>query len=136
MRIAKRCRRHSTERRRRMRELRRNGERLVTTEFPAYEALLDSTIDEEDPEGIKWYADDFETTTDLDGDPQPWAVSDEERAENADLEPGGFRLRVILGKSVKGHGRTTTRTVSYRRSKRGKLTATTRTGRVRVWSWA
>lgn len=112
----------------------RGWPRVTRTEMPAYEALLDSTINED--EGPKWYADDFETTTDLDGEPEPWTLDDEERAANVDLQNGGVRLRVILGKPTKHGKRTTTRTVTYRKSARGKLTATTRTGRVRVWSWA
>ncbi len=107
----------------------------VFVSFPTVEALLDSMIDSDDFEGVKWYAVDFETTTDLDGEPTPWKIDDEERAANADLTNGGTRLRVILGKATKHGKRTTTRTVSYRKDGRGKLTATTRTGRVRVWSW-
>lgn len=82
-----------------------------------------------DRNGI-WYAADFETTTDLDGDPSPWELSDDERAENADLQPGDTRTRVIATR--KG---STTRTITYTRTGT-ELTATTRTGRVRVWSWA
>lgn len=86
----------------------------------------------EDETTATWYADDFETTTDLDGSPEPWTLTQEEHEENADLEPGQTRLRVRL----KSKGNPTTRTITYRRQDDGTLTATTRTGRVRVWAWA
>lgn len=80
----------------------------------------------------RWYSDDFETTTDLDGTPEPWSVSSDEEAECVDLEPGECRLRVYTATKT----RPVTRTITYRRETNGTLTATTRTGRVRVWSWS
>ena len=75
-----------------------------------------------------WFADDFETTTDFDGPPEPWPVSEDEAALHADLKPGDSRLVVVFGEP--------TRTVTIRRGDDGELTAASRTGRVRVWSWA
>ena len=77
-----------------------------------------------------WYADDFETTTDLDGPIEPYTPTADELAENADLGLGESRLRVVAGR--KG---VATRTITYLQTESG-LTATTRSGRVRVWSWA
>jgi hypothetical protein len=74
----------------------------------------------------RWFADDFETTTDLDGPPEPYQLSDEETESLENLEPGSTRLTVIGG----------TRTVTASRHPDGTLTATSRTGRVRVWAWA
>lgn len=85
--------------------------------------------DEDDIE-IRWFADDFETTTDLDGDPEPWPLTDEERQAHSDLQPGETRMTVMVGKN------TDTRTVTVVCNPDGSITATTRTGRVRVWSWA
>lgn len=76
-----------------------------------------------------WYADDFETTTDLDGPVEPYQPTDDERAENANLAIGETRLRVVAGR--KG---APTRTITYLQTPDG-ITATTRSGRVRVWSW-
>jgi hypothetical protein len=76
----------------------------------------------------RWYACDFETTTDFDGVPEPYELDDDELAEHADLKAGEHRLRVIFGD--------TTRTVTVRRLETGELVATQRTGRVRVWAWA
>jgi hypothetical protein len=87
---------------------------------------------QDDETTVKWYADDFETTTDLDGEPKVWFLTREEAEENRDLEPGKTRLRVKL----KTKDDPVTRTITYRRQDDGKLTATTRTGRARVWSWA
>lgn len=77
-----------------------------------------------------WYSDDFETTTDLDGEPEPWALTEIDREENSDLVDGQVRLRVTPAR--KGE---ITRTVTYRREGK-QLIAMSRTGRVRVWSWA
>lgn len=85
---------------------------------------------EADPSDGKWYADDFETTTDLDGTPEPWPVTDDDILAHQELKPGGFRVVVKLGKGEP------TRTIRYERTDDGTLTATSRTGRVRVWSWA
>jgi len=92
--------------------------------------VTDEYDDEVEPD--KWYADDFETTTDLDGEPEPWGLSPDEVESQADLAPGGVRMRVQLGGVDKGR----TRTITYRRAENGELSATSRTGRVRVWSWA
>lgn len=88
--------------------------------------------DEPDDETtVDWFADDFETTTDLDGPIGPWKLSVEELAECADLAPGETRLKVQS--RTKKHD---LRTITYSRGTDGELTATTRTGRVRVWAWA
>ena len=88
--------------------------------------------DEPDDETtIPWFADDFETTTDLDGPIGPWKLSDDEVAECAELAPGETRLKVQS--RTKKHD---LRTITYSRDLDGTLTATYRTGRVRVWAWA
>lgn len=93
--------------------------------------MLDpSDLLEADPKEGKWYADDFETTTDLDGPPEPWPVTDEAKLEHQALKPGEFRVIVKLGKDEP------TRTIRYERGHDGTLRATSRTGRVRVWAWA
>lgn len=87
-------------------------------------------IDEEvEHEPTRWFADDFETTTDLDGPVEPYTLDAEEIESLADLPPGATRLAVHLGADV-------CRTVTATRNDDGTLIATTRTGRVRVWSWA
>lgn len=86
------------------------------------------------PDRDQWYADDFETTTDFDGAPEPWSIDDELRERNGDLKAGETRLTVKLGSERKG---TETRTITVTRdAATGELMATTRAGRVRVWSWA
>lgn len=91
---------------------------------------LTTDLDErETPEPARWYADDFETTTDFDGAPEPWGLDPETRERHADLGRGASRLVVDFSGD-------TTRTVTIRRDEKGRLTATTRVGRVRVWSWA
>jgi len=83
-----------------------------------------------EPEAPKWFADDFETTTDLDGPPQPHQLTPDETAGLVNLAPGETRLTVTI---IKAHG---ARTITATRDSAGQLTATTRTGRVRVWAWA
>ena len=84
------------------------------------------------PARDQWYACDFETTTDLDGDPAPWTLDADQVEKFASLEPGGTRTLVSIGSERKG----ATRTITATRAQNGTLTATTRLGRVRVWSWA
>ena len=84
------------------------------------------------PPKDQWYACDFETTTDLDGDPQPWTLNPDTLDKFATLQTGDSRLIVSIGSDRKG----ATRTITATRNPDGTLTATTRTGRVRVWSWA
>jgi hypothetical protein len=86
-------------------------------------------IDEVEVEPTRWFADDFETTTDLDGPPMPYTLDADEIESLADLPVGATRLAVHLGAD-------TCWTVTATREEDGTLTATSRTGRVRVWSWA
>lgn len=80
--------------------------------------------------GERWYADDFETTTDLDGPPEPYTLTDEQIESFDSLsDTDESRLAVF---SEKHH----TYTVTATRRADGSYTATKRTGRVRVWSWA
>lgn len=76
-----------------------------------------------------WFADDFETTTDLDGPIEPYQLTDEETENLASLAIGETRLTVTTAKNV-------CRTITATRGPDGALTATSRTGRVRVWAWA
>lgn len=84
------------------------------------------------PAHDQWYACDFETTTDLDGEPAPWTLDADQVEKFTSLEPGGTRTLVSIGSERKG----ATRTITATRATDGTLTATTRLGRVRVWSWA
>jgi hypothetical protein len=90
--------------------------------------------DPDDFEPIRWYADDFETTTDLDGPPEPYTLDGDEIEALADLPAGATRLAVlrrpISSTEFEAY------TVTAERHEDGSLTATRRTGRVRVWSWA
>lgn len=72
-----------------------------------------------------WYADDFETTTDLDGEAEDYPVGKADRDALVDLEPGGTHLIVRGGD-----------TITFRREYDNTLSATKRSGRVRVWAWA
>lgn len=81
----------------------------------------------------QWYADDFETTTNLDGSPENWTLTTEEIESYSDLKPFETRFRIVIGSPSKG---THTRSITVTRGEDGRLVATTRTGRVRVWSWA
>lgn len=85
--------------------------------------------DAEDSAPIRWYADDFETTTDLDGEPEPYELSPEEVEGFDMLAPGEARLGVFTSAHL-------TYTVTATRLPDGSYTATKRTGRVRVWCWA
>lgn len=78
---------------------------------------------------IRWYADDFETTTDLDGEPEPYELSAEELAGFDLIKPGESRVAVFTDNHL-------TYTVTATRAEDGSYTATRRQGRVRVWSWA
>lgn len=90
---------------------------------------------EVDPlDALRWYADDFETTTDLDGDPEPYTLDGDEIASLVDLTPGDSRLAVL--RRPISVDQFETYTVTATRHEDGTLTATSRTGRVRVWSWA
>lgn len=80
--------------------------------------------------GPAWYADDFETTTDLDGPPLPYDLNDEEIEALDGVPLGGSRLTVAFRPDLGVH------TITAVRGDDGTLTATYRTGRVRVWSWA
>lgn len=84
-------------------------------------------------DALRWYADDFETTTDLDGDPVPYDLDGDEIESLSDLPPGGSRLAVlrrpISADEFEAY------TVTAVRADDGTLSATARTGRVRVWSW-
>lgn len=84
---------------------------------------------DEEPD-IPWFADDFETTTDLDGEPEPYTLSADELAELDDLAPGEKRLSVSYTPEIGVY------TVTAIRGADGAITATRRTGRVRVWAWA
>lgn len=87
---------------------------------------------QDDETTVRWYADDFETTTDLDGEPESWTMTLDELETMAELEPGDTASRVQSGGKLG-----TTRTITYyRHEATNTLTATTRTGRVRVWAWA
>lgn len=79
---------------------------------------------------VRWYADDFETTTDLDSDPMPYTLSADEVESLDTLAPGDTRLTVTTSPGLGVH------TVTATRAEDGTLTATYRTGRVRVWAWA
>ena len=85
-------------------------------------------------DAVRWYADDFETTTDLDGPPEPYTLDDDEIASLADLPPGASRMAVLRRPIT--DDRYETFTVTAARADDGTLSATSRTGRVRVWSWA
>lgn len=78
---------------------------------------------------IRWFSDDFETTTDLDGPPLPYTLDADEIESLDTLPPGDSRLTVTTRRD---HVFTVTAT----RNPDGTLTATHRTGRVRVWAWA
>lgn len=84
-------------------------------------------------DAYRWYADDFETTTDLDGPPQPYELDEEERDSLETLRPGESRLAVRRRELEPGIVECFT--VTATRQPSGELTATARTGRVRVWSW-
>jgi hypothetical protein len=81
-----------------------------------------------------WYADDFETTTDLDSAPEPYELSAEEIEPLENLKSGESRLSVS-SRTISANEREIY-TVTATRADDGSLTATTRTGRVHVWSWA
>lgn len=94
---------------------------------PLAEVNLD---DLDDAPIVRWFADDFETTTDLDSAPLPYRL-DADEVESLDTLPiGESRLSVAVG------GKIGPRTITATRQPNGELTATYRTGRVRVWSWA
>lgn len=78
---------------------------------------------------IRWFADDFETTTDLDGEPEPYELSPDEVAAFDLIRPGESRLAVFTSDHF-------TYTVTATRAEDGTYTAIRRSGRVRVWSWA
>jgi hypothetical protein len=78
----------------------------------------------------RWYADDFETTTDLDSDPLPYELDADEIESLASLPVDASRQTVAFRPALGVH------TVTAVRAADGTLTATYRTGRVRVWSWA
>lgn len=78
---------------------------------------------------VRWFADDFETTTDLDGQPEPYELSAEEIEGFDQLTPGEARLAVFSSNHF-------TYSVTATRADDGTYSATKRTGRVRVWSWA
>lgn len=79
---------------------------------------------------VRWFADDFETTTDLDGDPQPYTLDSDDIETFDTLAPGDSRLVVATTAQLGTH------TITVVRDAAGKLSATYRTGRVRVWAWA
>lgn len=85
-------------------------------------------------DALRWYADDFETTTDLDGPPRPYALGDEEIESLSNLPRGESRMAVLrrplTADTFEAY------TVTATRQGDGTLVATQRTGRVRVWSWA
>lgn len=83
-----------------------------------------------DPLPDRWYADDFETTTDLDGAPEPYQLSD---AEIESFDSLSERGESGLGVFTANH---LTYSVTATKHPDGNYTATKRTGRVRVWSWA
>lgn len=87
---------------------------------------LDLPIEERPP--VRWFSDDFETTTDLDGPVLPYELSDEEIESLQEVEPGDSRLTVV-------NRAPRIITVTATRQADGSFTATYRTGRVRVWSW-
>lgn len=91
-------------------------------------------MSELDPaDALRWYADDFETTTDLDGPPTPYELSADEIAQLAELPPGQSQMSVL--RRPIGNDEFEAYTVTAVRHDDGTLTATSRTGRVRVWSW-
>lgn len=92
--------------------------------------MADRMILDDELPVVRWYADDFETTTDLDGEPQPYTLSADEVESLATLAPGEVRLVVTTTPELGVH------TVTATRADDGTLTATSRTGRVRVWAWA
>lgn len=79
--------------------------------------------------GVPWFADDFETTTDLDGEPEPFELTPEDVELARDIPPGQSRTTVVKSREL-------CYTVTVTRAEDGTLTATRRFGRVRVWSWA
>lgn len=85
------------------------------------------SAEDEERDPIRWFADDFETTTDLDGPPQPYVLDEDELYALETLGAGETRTTVIAGGTM---------TVTATRYADGRLIATSRTGRVRVWSWA
>ena len=87
-------------------------------------------LDPDETPATNWYADDFETTTDLDGIPEPYQLSPDEIDTLNTLTPGGSHLSVNFDPSIG------TYTVTAIKAPDGTLSATKRTGRVRVWSWA
>lgn len=89
-----------------------------------------SDLERDEPAEPKWFADDFETTTDLDGDPLPYELNADELESLNTLEPGGTRLSVNIRKGLGAY------TVTATKGSDGRVSATHRTGRVRVWSWA
>jgi len=91
---------------------------------------------EREAEVTPWFADDFETTTDLDGSPLPYELNAEEVEQLNNLAPGDTRLTVSMARIKDGQAVTKTHTITAVRALDGTLTATTRTGRVRVWAWA
>lgn len=85
---------------------------------------------DDEPTRDQWYADDFETTTNLDGAPQPYTLDADEAAQYGELPAGQSRTNVRIIKGQK------TYTITATRNADNTLTATTRTGSVRVWCWA
>lgn len=85
------------------------------------------------PEIVRWFADDFETTTDLDGPEEPYDLTDEEIEDLSNLASGD-RRRTVMRRPV--DDRVEIYTVTATRDLDGNLSATMRTGRVRIWSWA
>ena len=83
----------------------------------------------DDIDGVKWYADDFETTTDLDGPALPHVLTHDEAEAFGLLSAGGSQLAVFTEAGV-------TYTITATRAPDGAYTATKRVGRVRVWAWA
>src|SRR5690606_15287129 len=85
-------------------------------------------------DALRWYADDFETTTDLDGSPTPYELGGEEIESLSNLPIGETRMAVLRRPLTEDTYETYT--VTATRQADGCLTAVQRTGRVRVWSWA
>lgn len=100
---------------------------------------MTKTFDAEPEEkpAVRWFSDDFETTTDLDGPILPYELSEEEIEGLQEVEPGESRLTVTVREHVTiDFAKRTVITVTATRHEDGTFTATYRTGRVRVWSWA
>lgn len=87
-------------------------------------------MSDDELQGPRWFADDFETTTDLDSAPLPYDLDPGEIEALSSLPRGEVRTTVSMSQHLGAH------TITARRMRNGVLTATYRTGRVRVWSWA